>query len=142
MMVAGPGGALHLTWDEYTSGNYEIMYAAYSPGGAWSSPVNISTNAGDSTHPAAAVDHVGTVHVLWRDSSAARTDIFYASRAPDGVWSQPEDIHPSPSPSGAPAVVVDRDRNRGSGVPGPGGGVPLGEVRAGQRIGMRPAKPR
>ena len=62
---------------------------------AWSTPVNISQNAGDSRSLGVAKDDFGNVHAVWTANSQYPYDtrVFYRMRSPDGAWS-PIDVLP------------------------------------------------
>lgn len=61
----------------------------------WSTPVNISQNAGTSRSLGVAKDDFGNVHAVWTDNSQYPYDtrVFYRMRSPDGAWS-PIDVLP------------------------------------------------
>lgn len=75
----------------------------------WSSPTNISSSSGDSKRPAVAVGVDGSVHVVWEDQSPGNWEIFYASRAPGGLWSPPANVSNNAGGSFRPAVAVGPD---------------------------------
>jgi hypothetical protein len=49
-----------------------------------------SDSSGESVSSSISVGLDGSVHVVWTDSSFGDFDVFYNSRYPDGVWSNPE----------------------------------------------------
>jgi len=74
----------------------------------WSSPVNVSNNAGVSLSPAVAVDTTGTLHAVWYDNSiSGNLDIFYARKEPNQSWSAPVRIANTPGNSYWPAIAID-----------------------------------
>ena len=86
-------GTVHLVWDDNTPGNEEIFYAYKPAGGNWSSPVNISNNAGASRSPCIAIDKNDKIHIAWQDDSPdGQWRIFYSYKSPDSSWSIPETI--------------------------------------------------
>ncbi len=80
----GEGGTLYLAWDDSAEGDGDIFFASMDPGGSWSPSLNLSGTSGRSTEPALAVAAGGSIHVVWRDESPGRGDIFYSQRFPDG----------------------------------------------------------
>jgi len=78
----------------------------------WSSPVNVSNNAGVSLSPAVAVGTTGTLHAVWYDNSiSGNLDIFYARKEPNQSWSAPVCIANTPGGSYWPAIAIDTTDN-------------------------------
>jgi hypothetical protein len=100
-----------LAWEGYVSGDYEIFYANKKPGKSWSTPLNVSRNAGESTHPRMAVDTVGNAYLVWRDGSPGQMDVFYTARAPDGTWRPLQNVHSSDQMAGTPVIAVDSEHS-------------------------------
>jgi len=74
----------------------------------WSSPVNVSNSANDSTHTSAAVDPTtGTVHLVWEQEAGGRREIFYASQAPGEPWSTPANVSNTEGNSELPDLAID-----------------------------------
>jgi hypothetical protein len=99
-MAVDSRGTVHLAWTDNTPGleqgnrsNQEIFYACKPDGDTWSSPVNLSSNAGASRFPCLAVDREDRLHAVWQDCSpAGRWAIFYVSKPLGAQWSVPETI--------------------------------------------------
>jgi len=108
-LAVDAGGAVHVVWQDSAPGNYNIFYARRSSDGIWSGPQNISNNSGDSWQPQLAVDAGGAVHVVWSDSTPGNSDIFYAKRSSDGIWSGPQNISDDSGWSAKPQLAVDAD---------------------------------
>lgn len=105
--IAIDAGTIHLTWHDWTSGNYDVLYSKSTDGGAtWSAAENVSNNVGDSQNPTIAA-RSGTVYLAWDDWTPGASEIFYsknvASLPPaggfNGVGQVPE------SPLAALAIV-------------------------------------
>lgn len=58
----------------------------------WSTPVNVSNLAGNSSTPKIVVDNVGTIHAVWCGDTLGSLDIFYTSKPVGGSWSTPVNI--------------------------------------------------
>ena len=83
------GTSLHICWQKPGLTNYEIYYKkSTNSGTTWSSPKRLSWNSGISENPTIAVDHSGSIHVAWDDSTLGAREIFY-KRSSDGgsSWS-------------------------------------------------------
>ncbi len=79
------------------STNYEVYYTRRPSGGAWTAPVNISNNNGNSRYSKIILDP-SRIHLLWNDNTPGNFDILYAW---DG-WSQSPATGPSPTPTPTP----------------------------------------
>jgi hypothetical protein len=105
-IAIGPGGAIHVVWEGWTSSSWEILYSGKDPGGVWTSPVNVSSTSGASDRPSIAVGEDGTLHVVWHDEASGAWDILYSSRAPGGSWSAATNISNNEEWSFHPEIVV------------------------------------
>jgi hypothetical protein len=103
------GGALHATWSEHVSGNWEILYSAKPKGGSWTTPTNISGTAGDSYASAVEVSYDGTVHVVWEDYTYGAIDILYSMKAVNQPWLEPVNLSSNSGGSLAAAIAVSTD---------------------------------
>ena len=87
------------------TGNYAVMLdhqrSAFTP------PLNVSNNPGDSDKPQLAVDANGVVHMVWMDDTPGKLDIYYAWRGNDGVWSSPFNVSHNPGHSYPPQLALD-----------------------------------
>ncbi len=86
-VAVGPDGTAHVVWQECCPNSYEIFYATRSPGGAWSTPVNISQSGTSDNSPAIAVDPSGGVHVVWEQCCDYLYGLFYVTKPAGGQWS-------------------------------------------------------
>lgn len=84
-IAADPGGNINVVWEETISGSSsnnfipDIFFSRSSDGGAsFSTPQNISNNAGDSFTPAIALDSSGSINVAWLDDTPGTVDIFFS----------------------------------------------------------------
>lgn len=72
----------------------EIQYLRRAPGGSWSKPESVASNAenGDLS-----VDGLGGVHVLWRPKSGDPFPLWYRALAGDGQWTTPIKLYLAPT---------------------------------------------
>ena len=110
-LAVSPSGTPHLIWLDQNQS--DIIHATFD-GVAWTSPFNLSaglpTQGGAATasaFPAAKVDSLGTIHVVWRDvGGSGAFCLFYRSRTVAGVWSTPNQITADYATN--PALAVDK----------------------------------
>ena len=84
--------SLHVVWTDYSTNpnNGEIYYIKWDEF-SWSSPINISSNSGDSQSPRIAIDSSNNLHIVWFDNSSGGYKLFY--RKHNGVsWLGTEQI--------------------------------------------------
>jgi len=84
-------GAVHVAWDDATSGNWEIRYRARGPDGRWNATRNISQTPGpidnEDCPPALALGPDGFARVVWFDRSGPWAwDIHFARQTAAGSW--------------------------------------------------------
>jgi hypothetical protein len=103
---------LHVVWqDETALAITDIYYINKTPGGPWSSEVDISNNAGASRWPAIAIDNDDNLHVVWHDQTPGIYEIYYSFSLDGGLtWSPPDSISDGPS-SYAAAIAIDSEDN-------------------------------
>jgi len=70
-------GNIHVVWDDYTPGNYEIYYKKSTDGGATWSIKRLTWNSGGSCDPTIAIDSSGNIHVVWKDNTPGNLEIYY-----------------------------------------------------------------
>lgn len=116
-VVVNSQGTTHVTWHEYADGKFRIFYSQKPKGGTWSEPYNVTSRREASTYPGLAVDNQGTVHLVWEedtlkeDTELYYTDIYYASRNPDGTWSEAVSVSHNDGDSAYPSIAVDSQDN-------------------------------
>jgi len=90
VIATNSSGALHVVWQEYVTGYYQIVYKHSSDGGtSWSEPTRLTWNAGATGIPTIAADSSGGVHVLWHDNTPGNYEIFYKRSTDSGTtWSR------------------------------------------------------
>jgi BNR repeat-like domain len=104
---------LHLVWDEFTSGNFEIFYKKSTDGGAtWSTSKNLSSTSGNSVNAAMVVNSPDTIHVVWYDFAPGNFELYYKKSTNGGSsWSAKKRITWNSGASTFPAIVVDPSGN-------------------------------
>jgi hypothetical protein len=91
-LVVGAEGFLHAAWHDQTPGNWEAFSASKPPDGAWSPVTNLSNSAGTSFIPTLLIAGDGLVYAVWQDDTSGSSDVFSASRPPEGPWSAPVNL--------------------------------------------------
>ncbi len=103
-------GAVHVAWHDFTPGVTEIYYATKPPGGAWSSPANVSRTIGASYSPALLADSRGWLHLVWTDAIVAdygaRFEVLYAQKPPGGQWSPYVNLSQGTGSAEMPALAL------------------------------------
>jgi len=75
---------VHVVWEDYTPGDYEIYYMSSSNGGeTWSAVKRLTWTSGWSRYPDIATSAVNNVHVVWADDTPGTYEI-YSKSSPDG----------------------------------------------------------
>jgi hypothetical protein len=77
--IAVSGSIVHIVWEDYSDGNWEIYYKRSSDGGInWGSDTRLTDNIAYSNFPRIAVSGP-IVHVVWQDErySSSNTEICY-----------------------------------------------------------------
>jgi len=71
------GNAIHLAWQDFTPGNYEIYYRNSADGATWSAAKRLTWTSSHSHIPAMAVDSGGAVHIVWQEDTPGNEEIYY-----------------------------------------------------------------
>jgi hypothetical protein len=89
-IAAGAGGRVTVAWQDYASGDWDILLAHTDDDGeTWSPPLRINDSPlGDQFMPALAAGPDGSLHAAWYDSRTGNVNLVYA-RSDDGgeTWS-------------------------------------------------------
>jgi len=89
-IAAGTGGRVTVAWQDYGTGDWDILLAQTDDdGGTWSQPLRINDSLlGDQFMPALAAGPDGSLHAAWYDSRTGNVNLVYA-RSDDGgeTWS-------------------------------------------------------
>jgi hypothetical protein len=77
-LAVDSSNALHVVWSDETHGAAEIYYKKSTNGGAaWTTSQRLTWTTGTSNAPSLAVDSIGTVHIVWWDTTPGNGEIYY-----------------------------------------------------------------
>jgi len=76
---------LHVIWDDYSPGNFEIFYKKSTDGGATWITKRLTYNAGYSSRASIAIDSNNHLHVVWEDSTFFPNEILYKKSTDGGT---------------------------------------------------------
>jgi hypothetical protein len=102
-------GNIHVVWQDYSPGNYDIYYKKSTNGGAsWGGFRKITVNNGSSVCPAIATDSSNRIHVVWSDNKSGNAEIHYKRSTNGGAsWGDWEKICTNGGASVYPDIAVD-----------------------------------
>jgi BNR repeat-like domain len=103
------GGAIHLAWDDPTSGNAEIYHKKSTDGGeTWSPMKRLTWTPGGSFELDMAINSASHIHVVWEDFTPGLPEIYHKS-SPDGgtTWNAVRRITWTSGQSLSPAIAGD-----------------------------------
>jgi hypothetical protein len=85
-----------------------ILLSALSYGDTWTPKKNLSNDAGDSWHPAIAVNGLN-IYVVWEDQEQWSPQDIYFRKSDDGgaTWTPKENLTNNEGYSSSPAIAVD-----------------------------------
>jgi hypothetical protein len=116
-------GNIYVVWEDFRNGNYDIYFSSSSDGGkTWLTPnimINSDTNGfpeKEQRVPQIAVDHQGTIFVVWSDYRHNNFDIYFNKSEDGGNTWLAENVRvnrdPEPSPDQMnPTIAVDPEGN-------------------------------
>lgn len=85
-IMVGFDDTLHITWEDKTSGHSEVYYMKKSKNeNNWSKSKLISPKDVDAGEPSLVVTNDGIIHVVWRDSRHANSEIYYRNSTDGGI---------------------------------------------------------
>jgi hypothetical protein len=89
--IAVSGSTIHLVWQDYRNGNWEIYYKNSTDGGVvWSPDTRLTADTMESGTPCIA-DWGSTLHLVWADNRTGSNKIYY-KRSTDGGASWSSDL--------------------------------------------------
>jgi hypothetical protein len=98
---------IHVVWQAYTLGNYEIYYKRSINGGAAWTTKRLTYTSGSSVSPAIATDSNNHIHVVWHEGVPGSYEIYYKKSTNGGTsWSTKRLTYNS-GDSYSPAITVD-----------------------------------
>jgi hypothetical protein len=114
---------VYVVWQDDTPGNFDIFFAVSTDNGqTFSTPENLSNNAGDSNSPQI-VSEGNNVYVVWTDGTTGNADTLFAASTDNGqTFSMPENLSnnagasldPQISSEGENVYVVWEDNTLGN----------------------------
>jgi len=109
-LAIGSDDAVHLLWEDNTSGNFEIYYRKTTDGGAtWGATQRLTWNSGSSYSPAMAIDSSNRIHIVWHDFTPNDfyAEIYY-KRSTDGgtTWLPAQRMTWTSGSSLSPAIAA------------------------------------
>ncbi len=101
-------GIATAVWSRSNGSNYVIESADRPPGGAWSTPAELSAPGQNAEAPQVALDAAGRGVVAWsRGNGGGSTVVQGTSRDPNGAWSAPLDLSQTGGAAVAPRVAIN-----------------------------------
>jgi hypothetical protein len=104
---------LHVVYEEYTPGNYDIFYKRSTDGGAsWSAPTRLTWTIGAFLIPSMGTNSGTGVHVVWHDEASDNLEIYYKRSADSGMsWGPIQRLTWTSGSSYDPAIAIDSGDN-------------------------------
>jgi len=103
--IAG-NDAIHVAWQDYVLGNFNIYYRSSADGGAtWGARRRVTWTSAWSDTPTLCTDSSNAIHMAWQDITPGNYEIYYRNSA-DGVsWSAAQRLTWNSGESSDPVVV-------------------------------------
>jgi hypothetical protein len=77
-MAIDSSDGIHIVWEDFTPGNWEVYYKSSPDGGLnWIPAKRLTWSSGNSSVPAIAIDSTSMVHVVWNDDTPTNAEIYY-----------------------------------------------------------------
>ena len=102
---------VHIVWEDYSSGGYEIYHRKSTNGGATWSTKRLTFNTGNSQDSAIAVDSIGHIHVVWWDDSTYHQEIYYKKSTDGGTSWSTQQLTDNSAYSYFPRIAVDANNH-------------------------------
>jgi hypothetical protein len=108
-IAVGADGSINVAWEDDFNFQSDISFSRSTDKGAtFSTPKNLSNNAGNSFSAQIAVDLSGNIDVVWMDDTPGNYVIFLSRSADQGTtFSSAKNLSNSPGNSGNPQIGVD-----------------------------------
>ena len=100
--IAVRNGELHIVWEDYRTGDFEIFYRKYS--GGWYNVTNLSGDTANSRVPVITLTDAGNIFLVWQDDRTGIYEIY--CKIYDGEnWSAAEKISSTSFYAGFPTIA-------------------------------------
>ncbi len=105
--VSVSGQDVHVVWQDYRDGNYEIYYKHSTNAGVnWGTDTRLTSNSAYSEYPSVSVSG-SSVHVVWQDSRDGNYEIYHKRSTDAGVsWGADTRLTNNPADSRYASVSV------------------------------------
>jgi hypothetical protein len=87
-----PVGNAIAVWQRRNGNNYIVQAAARPAGGAWETPLDLSTVGGDAVVPEVALDTAGNALAIWQRYNGSEYIVQAAGRPAGAEWEAPQDL--------------------------------------------------
>ena len=121
--IAVSGNVVHVVWNDYRDGNWEIYYKRSTDEGlSWGTDTRLTFDPALSNPPVISVSGL-VVHIVWRDNRDGNNEIYYKRSTDGGVSWEPDirltndnswSYNPSIATSGSDVHVVWNDERNGN----------------------------
>jgi hypothetical protein len=102
------GNKIYVSWEDDSSGDYEIYFKKSTDGGAsWSGNKRLTWSSGDSSGPIIVVDASDKIHLVWQDSAPGNSEIYYKRSTDAGTsWTASKRLTFTSKDSISPDIAV------------------------------------
>lgn len=121
--IAVSGNVVHVVWNDYRDGNWEIYYKRSTDEGlSWGTDTRLTFDPAISFQPVISISGL-VVHLVWRDDRDGNIEIYYKRSTNGGITWEPDirltndndwSYNPSIATSGSDVHVVWNDYRDGS----------------------------
>ena len=106
-VVVDGSGNVHSVWTRSDGTFFRIQYATRTPGGSWSTPINLSDPGESASQPQVDVDPSGNVLVVWSRSDGSALRIQSTFKPSGGSFSAPINISDPGFSANEPQIDFD-----------------------------------
>ena len=108
-ITTGPDGTTTAVWRRFDGANTIVQAATRPAGGAFGTPVDLSTPGQDTGSPLVTTGSDGTTTAVWFRSDGSNTIVQAATRVPGGAFGTPVDLSTPGESAYEPAVATGPD---------------------------------
>jgi len=107
---------VHIVWQDYRDGNYEVYYKRLDNNGNTIVPdkILLDNDAKSSEYPSIAIDSKDNIHIVWQDYRDGNADVYYKNFSEDiEDIERVEDVRLTndSESSESPSIVIDNNNN-------------------------------